>query len=153
MLTRTWFSLQRPWVPTTLAVGSLAINAVGSYLLAERYGIAGIVLGTILSNAALVIAEAVWLRRALGGFETARTLRAMAGMLIGAAALAAVTYGLWWVLDDLLGRALLAQIVSVGTALVAGGAVYAAVVLGAPDPRGAAGARPVHLSIAAPLVT
>ena len=35
MLTRGFFSLQRPWVPTTLAVGSLAINAIGSYLLAE----------------------------------------------------------------------------------------------------------------------
>ena len=74
MLTRAFFSLQRPWVPTTLAVGSLAINAIGSYLLAEPFGIGGIVLGTTLSNVALVVAEAIWLRRALGGFETARTL-------------------------------------------------------------------------------
>ena len=47
MLTRGFFSLQRPWVPTTLAVGSLAINAIGSYLLAKPFGIAGIVIGTI----------------------------------------------------------------------------------------------------------
>ena len=63
MLTRGFFSLQRPWVPTTLAVGSLAINAIGSYLLSKPYGIAGIVIGTALSNAALVIAEAIWLRQ------------------------------------------------------------------------------------------
>ena len=31
---------------TTLAVGSLAINAVGSYLLSKPYGISGIVIGT-----------------------------------------------------------------------------------------------------------
>ena len=38
MLTRGFFSLQRPWTATKLAVGSLAINAVGSYLLASRSG-------------------------------------------------------------------------------------------------------------------
>ena len=75
MLTRGFFSLQQPLTPTKLAVGSLAINAVGSYLLAKPFGIAGIVLGTIASNVALVLAEAVLLRRALGGFETRETLR------------------------------------------------------------------------------
>ena len=65
MLTRAFFSLQRPWVPTTLAVGSLAINAILSYVLAEEFGIAGIVIGTAVSNAALVVAEAIW----LGGLD------------------------------------------------------------------------------------
>jgi putative peptidoglycan lipid II flippase len=130
MLTRGFFSLQRPWVPTTLAVGSLAINAIGSYLLAKSMGIGGIVLGTTISNAALVVSEAYMLRRALGGFQTARTLTAVAQMLIGAAVLAGVAYGVWWVLDDVLGRSLAAQIVSVGAALIAGSGAYAAVVLG-----------------------
>ena len=106
LLTRSFFSLQRPWVPTTLAVGSLAINAIGSYVLAEPLGIGGIVLGTIASNVALVIAEAIWLRRALDGFETRRTLTAMAQMLFAGAILAAVAYGVWWGLDDLLGELL-----------------------------------------------
>src|SRR4051794_28959928 len=100
MLTRGFFSLQRPWIPTTLAVGSLAINAVGSYVLAKSMGIGGIVLGTTISNAALVVAEWVMLRRALGGFETARTLTAVAQMLLGAAVLALIAYGVWWALDD-----------------------------------------------------
>lgn len=129
MLTRGFFSLQRPWVPTTLAVGSLAINAVASYVLSGPLGIGGIVLGTALSNAALVIAEAVWLRRALGGFETRRTIGAIAGMLAGAAVLGLVAYGVWWALDDVLGRSVPAQVVSVGAALVAGAAAYAGVVL------------------------
>jgi putative peptidoglycan lipid II flippase len=127
LLTRAFFSLQRPWVPTTLAVGSLAINAVVSYALAEPFGIGGIVIGTLASNAALVIAEAIWLRRALGELEIG--WRAPAGMLAGAAVLAGVTYGVWWGLDQLLGGALIAQIVSVGAALAAGGAAYAGVVL------------------------
>jgi putative peptidoglycan lipid II flippase len=129
LLTRSFFSLQRPWVPTTLSVGSLAINAIGSYALAHPFGIAGIVIGTAISNAALVLAEAVLLRRALGGFQTMRTLRALAQMAAAAAVLAAVAYGVWWGLDEALGRSLPAQIVSVGLGLAAGAAAYAGVVL------------------------
>ena len=88
MLTRGFFSLQRPWVPTTLAVGSLAINAIGSYLLSKPFGIGGIVIGTALSNAALVIAEAIWLRQARSAASRpTRTLTAIAQMLVGAAVL------------------------------------------------------------------
>jgi putative peptidoglycan lipid II flippase len=82
------------------------------------------VIGTAVSNAALVIAEAIW----LGGLDI--HWGRIAGMVLGAAVLAGVAYGVWWGLDDLLGRSLLAQVVSVGTALVAGGAAYAGVVLG-----------------------
>jgi putative peptidoglycan lipid II flippase len=39
-----------------------------------------------------------------------------------------VAYGVWYGLDEALGRSLIAQIVSVGTALVAGFGVYAAAV-------------------------
>jgi putative peptidoglycan lipid II flippase len=129
MLTRGFFSLQRPWTPTLLAVGSLAVNAVGSYVLSGPFGIAGIVIGTIASNVVLVLAEAYWLRKALNGFETLRTLRAIAGMLTGAAILAVISYAAWWGLDQALGRSLPAQIVSVGVALAAGAAAYAATVL------------------------
>lgn len=130
MLTRGFFSLQRPTTPTKLAVGSLVINAIGSYLLSKPFGISGIVIGTLVSNVALVLAEAVLLRRELGGFETRETLTAMAKMVLAAGVLAAVAYGVWLGLDELLGRALIAQAVSVSMALGLGSAAYAAVVLG-----------------------
>jgi putative peptidoglycan lipid II flippase len=75
------------------------------------------------------------LRATLDGLEIARTLRAGAVMLAAAALLGAVAYGTWWLLDDLLGRSLLAQVISVGTALALGGAVYAATVLAAGLPE------------------
>ena len=75
------------------------------------------------------------LRRALGGFETRETLVAVAKMLVGAGVLAAVTYGVWYGLDALLGDALIAQIVSVFTALALGSVVYAGVVLGLQIPE------------------
>ena len=52
ILTRTFFSLQRPWLPTTLAVGSLAVNVAVSLAL-YPIGIEGVVLGTVVSNAVL----------------------------------------------------------------------------------------------------
>src|SRR5215217_7668958 len=46
LLTRTFFSLQRPWLPTRLALWSLVVNAGVSLALYEPLGIAGIVIGT-----------------------------------------------------------------------------------------------------------
>lgn len=129
MLTRGFFSIQRPKTPTKLAVGSLAVNAVGSYLLSKPFGIAGIVIGTLASNVVLVLAEAVVLRRELRGFETFRTLDALLQMIAAAGVLAVISYFSWDLLDGLLGRALLAQMLSLSVALALGGAAYVGIVL------------------------
>ncbi len=129
LLTRTFFSLQDPWTPTKLAGITLLINAVVSGALYKPFGIAGIVLGTAVSSAAMTVLQARKLRTELNGLELSRTLRASGLMLLAAVALGAVSYGLWWGLDSLLGRSLPAQIVSVGTALIAGSAVYVGLVL------------------------
>ncbi len=129
MLTRTFFSLQRPWFPTALAGGSLLVNLGVSLALYEPYGIAGIVIGTAVASAAMAVAQAVFLRRQLHGFEIGRTLRAVAGILVASALLGVVSYGVWYVLDEALGTSLLGQLVSVLSALALGSAVYAAAVL------------------------
>jgi putative peptidoglycan lipid II flippase len=129
LLTRTFFSLQRPWLPTVLALGSLVVNTIVSLALYKPLGIAGVVLGTIISNAVLTVLEAQRLRRELGGLELARTARAIAGMLVGAAACGLVSYGVWRAIDQALGRSLPAQILSVGAGLGLGAAAYVAIVL------------------------
>jgi hypothetical protein len=43
-------------------------------------------------------------------------------------ALAGASYGIWYVLDQALGRGLAGQIVSLGAGLLAGAAVYAAAI-------------------------
>ena len=50
-------------------------------------------------------------------------------MLLASALLAGASYGSWYLLDDLLGSSLLAQVAAVGCAIVAGVAVYAAAAL------------------------
>jgi putative peptidoglycan lipid II flippase len=133
--TRAFFSLQRPWLPTATALGSLAVNAAVSLALYKPFGIAGIVLGTAVSSAAMTVLQATVLRRLLGGLDLARTLSAGVRILLASALLAAVAYGVHRGLDALLGQSLLAQLVSVGGALTAGAAVYVAAVLAAGIPE------------------
>ncbi|MBA3409104.1 MAG: murein biosynthesis integral membrane protein MurJ, partial [Solirubrobacterales bacterium] len=137
LLTRSFFSLQRPWLPTQLALWSVLVNVVVSLALYKPLGIGGIVIGTTVSNIVLALLEARRLRRELGGLEVSRTLRAAALMLAAAGLLAAIAYGTWYGLDELLGRSLPAQLVSVGFALLLGASAYAAVLLrsGLPEAR------------------
>jgi len=137
LLTRSFFSLQRPWLPTRLAAISILVNVAVSYALHGPMGIGGVVLGTTVSNVVLCVLEARVLRRGLGGLELTRTLRAMLLIAAASALLGVVAYGVWYGLDSLLGRSLLAQVISVGVALALGGFVYAAVLLrsGLPEAR------------------
>ncbi len=129
LLTRTFFSIQRPWTATTIAIASVVVNTAVSVALYTPLGIAGLVIGTVVGNAAMAFAQAWRLRGELGGIDGRRTAIA-AGQMIGAAGLLAGTaYATWWLLDDLLGRGLAAQCASVGVALTAGGLVYTGAVL------------------------
>ncbi len=125
--TRTFFSLQRPWVATGLAGVDLVVSALGALVLYKAFGTGGIVAGTGIGTTAAVVAQAVVLRRELGGLELGRLLSTGMRITIAAAALAAVSFGVWDALDNALGRGLLGQIVSLGVALGLGGLVYVAV--------------------------
>ena len=130
LLTRTFFSLQRPWLVTMLSGVTLVVNVVVSLALAGPFGIAGVVIGIAVSTFAMTLLQARWLRIELHGrLEAGATMRAVARMLAAAVALSAVAYAVWWALDDLLGRSLPAQVVSVGLGLTTGLAVYGALVL------------------------
>ena len=123
LLTRTFFSLQRPWLPTAIAAGNLAVTALAALALYDL-GVGGIVAATAIATVASVVAQAVILRRLLGGLELGSLLDAGLRISVAAAALAAVSFGIWDVLDEALGRGLGGQIVSLGTALGVGGLVY-----------------------------
>ena len=71
-----------------------------------------------------MLAQAVVLRRELGGLELGRLLSTGMRITLAAAALAAVSFGVWDLLDNALGRGLLGQIVSLGPGLALGGLVY-----------------------------
>ena len=124
LLTRTFFGLKEPWIPTWIAALNLAVTAGGSGLLYKPYGVAGIVFATVLATLVSVIAQCLILRRRLGGLELGGLFAVGLRVAAAAAALAAVSWTVWELLDAALGRSLAAQIVSLGVALAAGGLVY-----------------------------
>jgi putative peptidoglycan lipid II flippase len=126
LLSRTFFSLQRPWATTALAGANLVVNAAIAAALYEPLGVAGIVIGTVAGTIVMCLAQALMLRDDLGGVEGARTLAAAARMLVAAAGLGGVAWAVWYGLDEALGRDLAAQIASVGAGIAAGFGVYAA---------------------------
>jgi putative peptidoglycan lipid II flippase len=135
LLTRTFFSLQRPWIPTAISGINLVVTAIVALALYSPFGVGGIVVGTVVATIISVVAQAIVLRDLLGGIELGRLLDITVRTTIAAALLAGVSYLVWYGLDDALGRALIAQIVSLGAALAAGFATYfaATLALGIPE--------------------
>jgi putative peptidoglycan lipid II flippase len=123
MLNRSFFSLQSPWVPTAVALANLALN-VALYAFFYRLGAWGIPLAISLANIAGVAMLLVALRSRLGRLDLVGTTRSFVLVTLASMVLAAVSYGVWRLLDDALGRSFTAQFVSVSAALLAGGIAY-----------------------------
>jgi putative peptidoglycan lipid II flippase len=122
--TRTFFSLQKPWQATGLAVIDLVVSALAAAALYKPFGIGGIVAGTGIGTSAAVFAQAFILRRKFGGLELGRLLSTTIRISIASAVLAAVGWVVWDVLDSALGRSTPAQIISLGSGLILGGVAY-----------------------------
>ena len=123
LLSRGFYSLQRNWVPTTIALGTVGLNAVLDTAL-YRVGVWGLPLATSLVNIVGVALLLVAMRRRPGLAGVRGVVASVLRILLASAVAAGAAYGVWWVLDDLFGRDLWAQIVSVGVGLTAGGGVY-----------------------------
>jgi putative peptidoglycan lipid II flippase len=123
MLNRAFFSLQSNWVPTAVALGNLFLNAVLD-LAFYRFGVWGIPLGTAVCNIAGTWALLVLLRRRLGRMDLSAIASTTVRVALASAGVAAVSWLVWRPLDSAVGRSFGAQVVSLGTALVAAIAVY-----------------------------
>jgi putative peptidoglycan lipid II flippase len=136
LLTRTFFSFQRPWLPTAMAGLNVAVNIAVSAALYGPLGIPGIVIGTLAGNVVMAAGQALYLRRELHGFEGRRTAAAVLRMVVAGAVLGVVAYLTWSGLDEALGTAVWAQAISVGTACGAGAAAYGLAVAALRIPEG-----------------
>jgi putative peptidoglycan lipid II flippase len=128
ILIRTFFSLQRPWTPTFIALGNLGVNAGLDALLYGPMGIGGIPLATAIVSLITTVALAIVLRGRLGGIDMARTLDVTVRVLLAGGLLAAVTFGVREALGGL-SDGLVAQIMLVVVSAAAGLVAYAAAVL------------------------
>ncbi len=126
LLTRAFFALQLPQVPTRVAFANLFLNAVLDLALYKPLGAAGIALSTAIVtswNAGVLL---VLLRRRIGSLHLTEIVGESIRIVVATVYCAAAAFGIWWPLDQLLGRSLPAQVVSVGLALAAGGGAYLA---------------------------
>jgi putative peptidoglycan lipid II flippase len=124
LLTRGFFSLSRPWIPTIVAVFNLGINALLNWLFIKPFGLGGISLSTSVVSAITFVVLLALMRQELelvNGREIAR-----AAVTVGAlsVAVAIVSYFTWLYLDAWWGRGLAAQVFSLGGAMAAAVLVF-----------------------------
>jgi putative peptidoglycan lipid II flippase len=130
LLTRCFFAVQRPWIPTKLAAMNMVVDVIVSVALYKPLGIPGLVIGTVSANVVMTGLQLHRLRIGLNGrLEGGQTLMITVRIVVATVIMAAVARGIWIVLDHLLGRSLLAEIVSVGFACAAACFLYARLVL------------------------
>jgi putative peptidoglycan lipid II flippase len=98
LLTRTFFAVQQPWIPTKLAALNMAVDAIVSIALYKPLGIAGLVIGTAAANLVMTALQLHRLRIGLNGrLEGGQTLMVTVRITVAtvgiAATVAVVLYG------------------------------------------------------------
>ena len=129
LLTRTFFAMRDAWVPTTLAMANLAVNAILSFALYKPLGIAGPVIGTVVASIGMTVGQLWILRRRLGHIELGVLINSTVRVTVASAGAAALAWVVWSWLDGVVGEALVGQLVSVGLGITAGIGLYGAAVL------------------------
>ena len=148
LLTRTFFAVQRPWIPTRLAGLNIIVDIVVSVGLYKPLGIAGLIIGTVAANAVMMALQLHRLRIGFNGrLEGRQTTMITARIVVASALLAGVSWVVWYPLHKLLGASFPAQLVSLGAAGVAGVLVYVRAVFAMKVPE----AHQVHRLIMAQL--
>jgi putative peptidoglycan lipid II flippase len=130
LLTRTFFAVKRPWIPTGLAAVNMLVDILVSVSLYQPFGIAGLVIGTAAANAVMTGLQLRRLRQGFGGsLQLAQTTMITVRIAAASALMAVVAYGVWYVLDAVLGRSLPGQVISVGGGIGVGLLLYMRLVL------------------------
>jgi putative peptidoglycan lipid II flippase len=123
LLNRAFFSLQSNWIPTTVALGNLGLNAAFDAAF-YRFGTWGIPLATSVVNIAGSTVLLLLMRRRLGRIHFGEIADSIGRIVLASALVAGAAYGIWYGLDWALGRSIAGQLVSVFVALLSATAVY-----------------------------
>ncbi len=124
MFNRSFQSMQRPWLPLYVGLVNLGLNALLDWVLLGPLGVAGITLSTSIVSAFNMVLLVWLLRRQIGLIGGRGIARAAAAATLCAAALAAVSGGIWYALRGYAGGGFVPLLLAVLLAVGAGGAVY-----------------------------
>ena len=126
LMTRTFFALQRPWIPTKLAAINMVVDIIVSVGLYKPLGIAGLVIGTASANIVMTYLQVRRLRIGFNGnLELGQTTMITVRIVMVSIVTGLIARILWLLLDHLLGVSFVGQLFSVGIAVIAAGAFYA----------------------------
>jgi putative peptidoglycan lipid II flippase len=130
LLTRAFFAVQRPWIPTRLALVNMVVDVIVSFALYRRLGIAGLIIGTLAANIVMTYLQIRRLRTGFNGrLELDTTAMITVRILFATAIATVIGWLVWRGCDALLGRSLIAELIELGLGLGLGGLVYARLVL------------------------
>jgi putative peptidoglycan lipid II flippase len=125
LMTRTFFALQRPWIPTKLAAINMTVDIIVSVALYKPLGIAGLVIGTAAANIVMVYLQARRLRIGFNGrLDLPQTVMITARIVIVAIPTGVIARLVWDLVNSLAGASLFGQIISVGVAIAAAAGFY-----------------------------
>jgi putative peptidoglycan lipid II flippase len=125
LMTRTFFALQRPWLPTKLAAINMTVDIIVSVGLFKPFGIAGLVIGTAAANIVMAYIQFRRLRIGFNGnLEGGKTLM-IARVIVVSAVMAVIARLAWDLLHSVFGGSIIGQIISVGGAVLIAAAFYA----------------------------
>ena len=114
LLNRAFFSMQRAWVPTYVAIANLTVNATLDWVLSSRLGIWSIPLATSIANIVGVALLYRELRPLAGKLDERELIRALVRIAVATALAVGAAYGVWRGLDTLLGQFVVTQLVTLG---------------------------------------
>jgi putative peptidoglycan lipid II flippase len=130
LLTRTFFALQRPWIPTKLALVNLVVDLIVSFATYKSLGIPGLIIGTLAANAVMTWLQLRRLRIGFNGrLELDLTAMITTRILIATGIATVIGWLVWKGTDSLLGRGLVPELIELGLAFGIAGVLYARLVL------------------------
>jgi putative peptidoglycan lipid II flippase len=130
LLTRTFFALQRPWIPTALAVVNMIVDLIVSFALYRHLGVAGLIIGTLAANVVMTYLQIRRLRIGFNGrLELGVTLMITVRILVATAIATAAGWAVWRLLHHVLGASFVGALIGLGVALVVAIVLYGRLVL------------------------
>jgi putative peptidoglycan lipid II flippase len=126
LMTRAFFALQEARIPTLVAAGNLLLNLIIDLILYKPFGASGIALATAVVTTWNACVLAMLLGRRVGTLHLREVAGEGARIAVATVYCTAASFGVWWPLDQLLGRSVPAQLASVGLGLAAGAGAYLA---------------------------
>jgi len=117
-LNRVFYAMKDTRTPLVVAAISIFFNFVFDFILIRYLSYAGLALSTSLVGIANFLALVFLLRRKIGRLGARQILNSVIRMFMATMLMSAGAYFLWYLLDRLLGRNTLSQVISLGSSIL-----------------------------------